>query len=162
MLTDRALLDGPRSHVGSVYLDLRTHYDAQRHGYPAFTPAVHVMMALRESLAELTEEGGWRVRRRFTSRRSQAVSGVLDRRGLSALVEPAHRASMLSAYWLPPSTGYVQVHDSLAAAGFVIYAGQGALAGRIFRIATMGAIGERDSRTSRGRARRGVPWVRLG
>jgi 2-aminoethylphosphonate-pyruvate transaminase len=36
------------------------------------------------------------------------------------------------------------LHDGLKAEGFVIYAGQGELAERVFRLAYMGDIRERD------------------
>jgi 2-aminoethylphosphonate-pyruvate transaminase len=39
---------------------------------------------------------------------------------------------------------YAQLHDELKSAGFIIYAGQGAYAERIFRISMMGDISEAD------------------
>jgi 2-aminoethylphosphonate-pyruvate transaminase len=39
---------------------------------------------------------------------------------------------------------YEYLHDALKARGFVIYAGQGALAEWMFRISLMGEIGEQD------------------
>ena len=53
-------------------------------------------------------------------------------------------ASSLTAFHLPVGTTYQELHDRLRAAGFVIYAGQGQLAKKIFRIATMGDIGRPD------------------
>jgi 2-aminoethylphosphonate-pyruvate transaminase len=51
---------------------------------------------------------------------------------------------MLTAFSLPQHADYTRLHDALKDQGFVIYAGQGALAGRVFRIATMGDIGKAD------------------
>ena len=45
---------------------------------------------------------------------------------------------------MPEEVTYTRLHDKLKDSGFVIYAGQGALAADIFRISTMGAIGAVD------------------
>jgi 2-aminoethylphosphonate-pyruvate transaminase len=47
---------------------------------------------------------------------------------------------VLASYRLPDGRSYADIHDALKARGFVIYAGQGALAATIFRIAHMGDI----------------------
>ena len=51
---------------------------------------------------------------------------------------------MLWTYQLPEGDSYARVHAALKDAGFVIYAGQGALSPRVFRIAHMGDIREDD------------------
>ena len=51
---------------------------------------------------------------------------------------------VLASYELPANRTYAELHDGLKQQGFVIYAGQGELAKRIFRISTMGAISEAD------------------
>jgi 2-aminoethylphosphonate-pyruvate transaminase len=45
---------------------------------------------------------------------------------------------------MPASTSYARLHDGLKAQGFVIYAGQGNLAERLFRISTMGDLSAAD------------------
>ena len=49
--------DGPRR---SLYLDLRSYCETQDRRSTPYTPSVQVFYALREALAELAEEGGWR------------------------------------------------------------------------------------------------------
>ena len=51
---------------------------------------------------------------------------------------------MLTGFRLPEGQAYDRLHDGLKAQGYVIYAGQGAFNGRIFRIATMGDIPEAE------------------
>ena len=46
------------------------------------------------------------------------------------------------AFHLPPGISYATLHDQLKARGYVIYAGQGQLESKIFRIANMGALTE--------------------
>ena len=71
------------------------------------------------------------------------------RRALAALgVEtllPADESSVvLTAYRIPDGMSYEPIHDALKQWGFVIYAGQGALAQTLFRISTMGDITDYD------------------
>jgi Serine-pyruvate aminotransferase/archaeal aspartate aminotransferase len=58
------------------------------------------------------------------------------------LIPREQSSVVLRAYPLPAGVEYAGLHDGLKARGFVIYAGQGALAARIFRISTMGAVDE--------------------
>ena len=51
---------------------------------------------------------------------------------------------MLTAYRIPAGASYETIHDGLKQWGFVIYAGQGALAQTLFRISTMGDITDYD------------------
>ncbi|MDH3352384.1 MAG: 2-aminoethylphosphonate aminotransferase, partial [Gammaproteobacteria bacterium] len=51
---------------------------------------------------------------------------------------------VLRSYLLPANLSYPVLHDDLKAQGFVIYAGQGELAKRIFRLACMGDIRQAD------------------
>ena len=45
---------------------------------------------------------------------------------------------------LPPAVTFEALHERLRADGFVVYAGQGALAAEIFRIACMGELEPAD------------------
>ena len=51
---------------------------------------------------------------------------------------------MLRSYRVPASTPYRALHDALKARGFVIYAGQGSLSEKLFRISTMGDVSAAD------------------
>ena len=51
---------------------------------------------------------------------------------------------VLNAFQLPHGIGYTELHDRLKERGFIIYAGQGALATTLFRVSAMGAIGVAD------------------
>jgi 2-aminoethylphosphonate-pyruvate transaminase len=51
---------------------------------------------------------------------------------------------VLRSYRLPAGLRYDVLHDELKKRGFVIYAGQGSLAGELFRISTMGEILDGD------------------
>ena len=141
--TDR-LAEGA-SGATSLYLDLFRHDAEQRKGSTAFTQAVPACQALSEALRELNEGGGWRARHRHYRALSERVFRGLAALGVQPLLdieEPS--SSVLTSYRLPAGCAYPPLHDALKRAGFVIYAGQGALAATIFRIAVMGDLSMAD------------------
>jgi len=144
VIADRGLLAARRGSSPSLYLDLQRSHTEQQTGMSPFTQAVHACFALDEALAELADEGGWQRRHQLYRKRTARVRQGLAAIGIEALLPAAESASMLTAYRLPPGVSYQALHDHLKQAGFVIYAGQGALANGIFRIATMGAIEDAD------------------
>jgi 2-aminoethylphosphonate-pyruvate transaminase len=123
----------------SVSLYLPSNWAAQEKGEPLFTPAVQVAYALDEALAELLEEGVPNRIARYGAAAALLRAGF-GRLGLSFLLSPALRSNTITALNLPPGLPYARLHDRLKAEGFVIYAGQGALSARIFRVANMGDV----------------------
>lgn len=134
------------SGATSVYLDLWRHWREQRTGASPFTQSVHCMYALEEALKELEDEGGWRARHATYARRASAVREALLELGVGYFLDDGATASspILTAFTVPAWTTYDRLHDGLKERGFVIYAGQGPYAGKMFRVAVMGALGERD------------------
>ncbi len=127
----------------SMYLNLSRYFEAQEQGSVPFTPAIQVYAALDEALKELLEEGVQNRIQRY------ARSAALIREGLGALgikaVLPSERQSnSLTAFYLPEGLIYQDLHDRLKARGYVIYAGQGHLSDKIFRVANMGALTQAD------------------
>jgi len=127
----------------SMYLNLSRYFEAQQQGSVPFTPAIQVYAALDEALNELLEEGVQNRIKRY------ARSAALIREGLSALgvkmVLPSDRQSnSLTAFYLPEGLTYQDLHDQLKSRGYVIYAGQGHLSDKIFRVANMGALTQAD------------------
>ncbi|MDJ0926984.1 MAG: aminotransferase class V-fold PLP-dependent enzyme [Gammaproteobacteria bacterium] len=130
---------------GSVYLDLHAYHRGQyADGFSPFTQAVQVAFALREALAELDEAGGWQARGDLYRARAQRIHATLDELGIGTLLPPTAYSSVLWTYQLPEGDTYARVHGALKDAGFVIYAGQGALSPQVFRIAHMGDIRDDD------------------
>lgn len=128
----------------TLYLDLATHCREQDRRSTPFTQPVQVLYALNQALIELGEQGGWQPRREQYQRFSRKVRGGLLRLGIAPLLAEEESSVVLSAYHLPNGMGYSALHDALKARGFIIYAGQGGLAPKIFRIAVMGAISSSD------------------
>jgi 2-aminoethylphosphonate-pyruvate transaminase len=144
VLARRDVLEQNASQATSLYLDLMGYYRTQKSGYSPFTQAVQAAQALCEALRELANEGGWLARQRRYQDRTNRVRQALTECGVSPLLPTALSASMLTSYQLPTGFSYEALHRAMKASGFIIYAGQGEFNGRVFRIATMGEIGEED------------------
>lgn len=146
VLARRSAFESGASGARSLYLDLFRYYQEQEKGSAPFTQAVHACYALAEALRELEDSGGWRARHAHYRALSSRVFEGLRAQGVAPLLEiEAPSSAILTAYRLPPGHAYRELHDSLKAEGFVIYAGQGGPLGKeIFRIAVMGDLGRAD------------------
>lgn len=127
----------------SWYLHLPHYYEDQERGSIPFTPAVQLYYAFDEALDELLEEG---VSNRIARYRRAAalIRTRMSSLGLKPVVPADYQSNTITAYYLPAGLTYQVLHDRLKEQGYVIYAGQGQLESRIFRIANMGALSLTD------------------
>jgi len=145
VIARKPLWAAPPAMVSSVYLDLYAYHAGQHgEGFSPFTQSVQAAFALREALAELAESGGQAARHATYLARAARIREELASLNISALLQDEECSSVLRSYLLPDGMAYVELHDALKEQGFVIYAGQGDLAARVFRIAVMGDIRESD------------------
>lgn len=127
----------------SWYLHLPHYYVNQEKGSIPFTPAVQVYYAFDEALNELLEEG---VANRIA--RYKKAAALIRRRlnglGLKPVLPAEVQSNTITAYHLPTGVTYEMLHGGLKQQDYVIYAGQGQLEQKIFRVANMGALSEQD------------------
>jgi len=128
----------------SLYLDLQTYLEQQDSGGTPFTQAVQGFYALDEALNEHRDAGGWQTRRNEYRERMALLSIGLSRLGVKPLLADGSSSCVLNAFHVPDSLEYQTLHDRLKEMGFIIYAGQGDFARRIFRISLMGAVNSGD------------------
>jgi 2-aminoethylphosphonate-pyruvate transaminase len=114
-------------------------YSHQEQYSTPFTPAVQIMYALDEALQELMEEGVSQRIQRYRAAATLLRTGF-EQLGLKCLLPPELRSNTITALELPSNLSYAALHDALKPHGYVIYAGQGDLAARIFRVANMGHL----------------------
>ena len=121
----------------TLYFHLPMLYVHQQRESTPFTPAIQVMYALDEALQELLEEG---VAQRIMRYRTAALllRDGFESLGLKCLLPPDLRSNTITSLELPAGFTYEALHDALKVQGYVIYAGQGDLAARVFRVANMG------------------------
>ncbi|MBI3333369.1 MAG: alanine--glyoxylate aminotransferase family protein [Candidatus Omnitrophica bacterium] len=127
----------------SLYLDLGLHFKTQEAGDPPFTPAVPLFLAFQTALDELNKEG---LRMRVARYRQRAVllRTSFKKLGLKFLLDERFLSNALTSLWVPKGLTYPQLHDRLKKAGYIIYAGQSELKGKIFRVAHMGQLFQGD------------------
>lgn len=125
----------------SWYLNLTHYIDNDGRGTVPFTPAVQVYYAFDEALSELLEEGVANRIHRY-KRMAAIIRDRMAKLGVKPVLPPDRQSNTITAYYLTEGVSYHSLHDRLKAAGYVIYAGQGNLENRIFRVANMGALTE--------------------
>ena len=127
----------------SCYLNLANYYEEQERGTIPFTPAVQVYYAFREALDELLEEGVENRLKRFKGYAS-SIRARMQAMEIKTVLPAEVQGNTLTAFYLPDGISYMQLHDGLKQAGYVIYAGQGQLKDKIFRVANIGALTDKD------------------
>jgi 2-aminoethylphosphonate-pyruvate transaminase len=105
---------------------------------------VHAHYALVEALREHAEQGGWPARHRRYATLAEQVRAGLAELHVAAMLPPEESSVVLRSYGVPVGASYPALHDALKARGFVIYAGQGNLSQKLFRISTMGEVSAAD------------------
>ncbi len=128
----------------SLYLHLPDWAAKQQAGSTPFTPPVNSFLALHQALLELREQGGWRARRDRYRTLAERVRTSLQGHGVEPWLPADASSCVLRSYRLPAGLNYNQLHEGLRSRGFVIYEGQGGLAGEMFRVSTMGEITDDD------------------
>ncbi len=146
VIVRRAALKKPAA-PRSLYLDLHTYLCQQDAGGTPFTQSVQGFYALDAALDEHAETGGWQARREYYREKMAIARAGLAELGIRPLLDEADSSCVLSAFHLPAGMDYQSLHDELKQRGFIIYAGQGALAKSLFRISPMGTVSGRDMRT---------------
>jgi aspartate aminotransferase-like enzyme len=142
-LGDRAWAQVERSRLPKYYFDLAAERKAVSRNEAHFTPAVSIMLGLREVLRMLTAEGLDNVFRRH-ERLARATRAGVEALGL-ALFARAAPSPALTAVVAPPGVDGEQVPATYARAhNITIAGGQGELKGKVFRIGHMGYVGDYD------------------
>src|SRR5688572_27583615 len=139
----RALAELEGRAARSVYLDLHGHFASQERDNTPFTPAVQVLHAMEQALAELAEEGLERRIARYADN-ARVLRAGMARLGIEALGTPAGRSNILTTFRLPTGIGYDALHDAMKRRGYIIYAGQGDIRTYAFRVSNMGTLTPTD------------------
>lgn len=134
-----------RKRPRTLSLDLWNALALEERGETPFTPAVQILYALDAALDELKREGV-ASRIRSYARKSSLFEKGLEKLGIRFVVPKPCRSHVLTALWTPDGVPYGRLHDALKRKGFIIYAGQSELSGKIFRVSNLGDVTEKDIR----------------
>lgn len=123
----------------TLYFDLMGYLKAQQRRTVPFTPAIPAVYGLDAALDELLDEG-LAARQMLYQNRMAALDRDMSALGYVARVDPEHRSACVRSFPLPEGRTYDELHDSLRARGYVIYAGLGDAAKTTFRVCALGAM----------------------
>jgi 2-aminoethylphosphonate-pyruvate transaminase len=139
----RSLEELKGTPVRSVYLDVYNHYALQEQDNTPFTPAIQVLYAMDQAIAELEAETVPARIARYAAN-ARALRDGMARLGFEILVPEGARSSILTTFKLPPGIAYDPLHDAMKRRGYIIYAGQGEIRKYAFRVANMGTLTPKD------------------
>lgn len=129
-----------------IAMDLAAQWLSLLHvGQFRFTPPTHALLALREALIELKEEGGPAGRGQRYAANARTLLAGLSALGFQPLLPPELRSRTVTAFRLPghPHFQYEVFHALMHKRGFVLDPAP-APQGDSFRVATMGDLYPED------------------
>jgi aspartate aminotransferase-like enzyme len=142
VVSDKAWKAHERANLPRFYLDLMRERRSQDKGETAFTPAVSLVVGLREALRMLKEEtlpGVWNRHERL-AKATRAASG-----GLGLELFSSSPTNAVTAYRVPSGIdGTAVIKQMRTRYGITVAGGQDHLKGKIVRIAHIGYISEFD------------------
>ena len=142
-LSDKAWAAARRSTLPKYYLDLAEEQKYAAKNEARFTPAVSIMVGLREVLRMIEAEGLANVLRRH-DRLSRATRAGAEALGLT-LFPKATPSPALTAIAVPPGIDADRIVEGFATShNITIDGGRGPTKGKIFRIGHMGYAAETD------------------
>lgn len=140
VLVQRQQFVQQQSYATSLYLDLFCYQKFQQQGGAPFTSGVHALYALDAALDEFYKRSGWQARNQHYRQLASRLREALPAMGMALYLPEDAFCSMITSFHLPEGFNYQRLHDLLLDEGFVIYAGQAALNGVLFRLANMGSM----------------------
>lgn len=139
---DMLLLSEGQSH--SVVLDLYEQWNGlEKNGQFRFTPPTHALVAFRQALRELEEEGGTPARLKRYSRNAEVLLAGMAELGIQPLLMANESGPIIQTFLTPRDANFKfeEFYEKLRSRGFAIYPGK--LTQRdSFRIGTIGHLDE--------------------
>ena len=148
VLARRDLLQATEGYARSVSLDLLAQWKGlENDGQFRFTPPTHALLAFRQALEELEDEGGIEGRAARYSANRQALMEGMTELGFDTYLAPEHQSHFITSFRFPAHSGFdfPAFYGRLSELGFVIYPGKVSNAD-CFRIGTIGHISPQDIR----------------
>ena len=119
----------------AYYFNVKKEVEKQKEGQTAFTPAISLILALREALEILLEVGMEEVERKYKVM-SEGVRKALE--SIGCKIFPENPVISLTAVLPPKGINADELRKKALSMGVRFAGGQGKLKGKIFRISHMG------------------------
>jgi len=142
VLARRAALLAAEGYARSVSLDLLAQWRGlEANGQFRFTPPTHALLAFRQALAELAQEGGVNGRAARYRRNYETLLAGMRRLGFREYLRPEDQGYIITSFHYPdhPNFDFPRFYEALSRRDFVIYPGKVSDAD-CFRIGHIGRI----------------------
>lgn len=142
VLARRAALLAAEGYARSVSLDLLAQWRGlEANGQFRFTPPTHALLAFRQALAELAQEGGVDGRAARYRRNYETLLAGMRRLGFREYLRPEDQGYIITSFHYPdhPNFDFPRFYEALSRRDFVIYPGKVSDAD-CFRIGHIGRI----------------------
>jgi 2-aminoethylphosphonate-pyruvate transaminase len=148
VIARRYALQSTEGYARSLSLDLLAQWRGlEANGQFRFTPPVHALLAFRQALGELEQEGGIEARAaRYRANYDILLAGMRTL-GFEELLRPEDQSYIITSFRYPthPSFSFEVFYERLNQKGYVVYPGKVSTAD-CFRIGTIGRIFDTDVR----------------
>jgi 2-aminoethylphosphonate-pyruvate transaminase len=145
-LASRSALEAAKGRARTLSLDLHAQWAGlERDGQFRFTPPTHALLAFRQALRELDEEGGVAGRGARYARNHEILCRGMKELGFEAYLAPQDQGPIITSFHYPKDQNF-QFEDfyaQLSEMGYVIYPGKLSRA-ECFRIGTIGRLSAGD------------------
>jgi 2-aminoethylphosphonate-pyruvate transaminase len=145
VIVKKALLEACGGQCHSVVLDLYEQWKGlETNGQFRFTPPTHALVAFRQAMRELDQEGGTPARLARYQRNAATLLGELIKMGFVPLLNDNERGPIIQTILQPkdPRFDFETFYKGLRARGFAIYPGK-LTRKPSFRIGTIGQLDEK-------------------
>lgn len=146
MVVERTLLEASDGRARSTSLDAYAQWKAMEDtGQFRFTPPTHAMMAFRQALRLLDDEGGILARNaRYAARHKELMTGMTAM-GFRSYLDPAVQSVFISTFLYPEHEAwdFPALYERLADRGLVLYPGK-LTTQPCFRIGNIGQLTSQD------------------
>ena len=146
VLANRRDLSTTQGFARSLSLDLFGQWEGlERDGQFRFTPPTHAILAFRQALIELEQEGGIAGRSRRYLQNYDITCSAMQQMGFRAYLKPEDQGYTISSFYYPdhPHFSFREFYERLSEKGHVIYPGKLSHA-NCFRIGHIGRLGSAD------------------
>ena len=145
-MSDRALAKAMRVECHGLYFDIKEYKKNQELAIPSYpwTPAISVMFSMHTALKRIERIGLDKMIKHFALL-AKGLRAALTAMGLSIFTEPEAVSSVLTVINSPQGIQPSKIVERMRKDyGVLIACGQGKISDQVFRITTIGCIGERE------------------
>ncbi len=149
VLARKAALNTTRGFARTLSLDLFAQWEGlEGDGQFRFTPPTHSILAFRQALLELEQEGGVAARGNRYKQNYEITLSAMQKMGFKTYLKPKDQGYIITSFYYPEHPNFVfkEFYERLSEKGHVIYPGKLSHAD-CFRIGHVGRIDSADVRS---------------